>query len=240
MIPNVYPSLDFDLGHTADMLRDTVRDFATDKIAPLAAEIDKTNLFPRHLWPQMGALGLHGITVEEEFGGSGMGYLEHVVAMEEVSRASGAVGLVLWGAFQSLHQSDPPQWDAGAKAPLSAEADFRRACRRAGDERKRSGIGCRLHAIARGTARRSLHPQRHQDVDHQRSLRRNAGDLCQDRSQCRPARHHRLLDRKGLQGIQRRAETRQAGHARLRYGRTCLRQLRSAGRKCSGSRSAAA
>jgi isovaleryl-CoA dehydrogenase len=101
MIPNAYPSLDFDLGHTADMLRDTVRNFANDKIAPLAAEIDKTNLFPRHLWPQMGVLGLHGITVEEEFGGSGMGYLEHVVAMEEVSRASGAVGLS-YGAHSNL------------------------------------------------------------------------------------------------------------------------------------------
>ncbi len=101
MIPNAYPSLDFDLGDTAEMLRDTVRSFAADKIAPLAAEIDKTNVFPRHLWPQMGALGLHGITVEEEFGGSGLGYLEHVVAMEEVSRASASIGLS-YGAHSNL------------------------------------------------------------------------------------------------------------------------------------------
>jgi isovaleryl-CoA dehydrogenase len=101
MIPNAHPPLDFGLGHTAEMLRDTVRSFAEDKIAPLAAEIDKTNLFPRHLWPQMGALGLHGITVEEEYGGSGFGYLEHVVAMEEVSRASAAVGLS-YGAHSNL------------------------------------------------------------------------------------------------------------------------------------------
>ena len=101
MIPNAYRSLDHALGDTADMLRDTVRTFAADKIAPIASEIDRKNEFPRHLWPEMGALGLHGITVEEEFGGSGLGYLEHVVAMEEVSRASAAVGLS-YGAHSNL------------------------------------------------------------------------------------------------------------------------------------------
>ncbi len=101
MIRNSYPTLDFDLGDTADMLRDTVRTFAADKIAPIADEIDRTNKFPRQLWPQMGALGLLGITVEEEFGGAGLGYLEHVVAMEEVSRGSASVGLS-YGAHSNL------------------------------------------------------------------------------------------------------------------------------------------
>ncbi|MGD9868017.1 MAG: acyl-CoA dehydrogenase family protein, partial [Hyphomicrobiales bacterium] len=101
MIPNDYPALDFDLGETADMLRDQVRSFAADAIAPRAEEIDRTNTFPRDLWPAMGALGLHGITVEEEFGGSGLGYLEHCVAMEEVSRASASVGLS-YGAHSNL------------------------------------------------------------------------------------------------------------------------------------------
>src|SRR5690606_21625802 len=87
-ISNQYPTLDFDLGETADQLRDTVRAFTADEIAPIAEEIDRTDRFPRELWPRMGALGLHGITVEEEYGGSGLGYLEHVVAMEEVSRGS--------------------------------------------------------------------------------------------------------------------------------------------------------
>ena len=82
-------------------LRQTVRAFATDEIAPLAAEIDKNDRFPRELWPKMGELGLHGITVEEEYGGSGLGYLEHCVAMEEVSRASGSVGLS-YGAHSNL------------------------------------------------------------------------------------------------------------------------------------------
>ena len=101
MIPNAYPTLDFDLGDTADMLRDSVRSFVGDKIAPLAAEIDQTNVFPRHLWPQMGELGLLGITVEEEFGGTGLGYLDHCVAMEEISRGSAAIGLS-YGAHSNL------------------------------------------------------------------------------------------------------------------------------------------
>ncbi|MGD0143490.1 MAG: isovaleryl-CoA dehydrogenase [Rhizomicrobium sp.] len=101
MIPNEYPTLDFDLGDTADMLRDSVRSFVGDKIAPMAAEIDRTNVFPRHLWPQMGELGLLGITVEEEFGGTGLGYLDHCVAMEEISRGSAAIGLS-YGAHSNL------------------------------------------------------------------------------------------------------------------------------------------
>jgi len=94
-------SLDFDLGSEIDMLRATVRDFAQDRVAPLAAEIDRTDRFPIELWPEMGALGLHGITVEEEYGGAGMGYLAHCVAMEEVSRASASVGLS-YGAHSNL------------------------------------------------------------------------------------------------------------------------------------------
>jgi isovaleryl-CoA dehydrogenase len=101
MLSNQIPSLDFDLGETADLLRDTVMSFAADQIAPRAAEIDRTNEFPRDLWPRLGDLGLHGITVEEELGGAGMGYLEHCVAMEEVSRASASVGLS-YGAHSNL------------------------------------------------------------------------------------------------------------------------------------------
>src|ERR1700747_2014920 len=101
MLTNQYPALDFDLGADIDQLRNSVRDFAADEIAPLAAEIDRNDTFPRQLWPKMGALGLHGITVEEEFGGTGMGYLAHCVAMEEVSRASASVGLS-YGAHSNL------------------------------------------------------------------------------------------------------------------------------------------
>jgi isovaleryl-CoA dehydrogenase len=101
MIPNQYPTLNFDLGETADMLRDSVHSFSDDHIAPRAEEIDSSNEFPLDLWPKMGELGLHGITVDEEFGGSGLGYLEHCVAMEEVSRASASVGLS-YGAHSNL------------------------------------------------------------------------------------------------------------------------------------------
>ncbi len=101
MIPNDIPSLNFNLGETVDMLRDTVRSFTADEIAPRAEEIDRTNQFPRDLWPRIGALGLHGITVEEDYGGAGMGYLEHCVAMEEISRGSASVGLS-YGAHSNL------------------------------------------------------------------------------------------------------------------------------------------
>jgi isovaleryl-CoA dehydrogenase len=100
-IPNTYPTLDFGLGDTADQLRDAIRAFTSDEITPIAAEIDRTNEFPRHLWPKLGALGLHGITVEEEYGGAGLGYLEHCIAMEEVSRGSASVGLS-YGAHSNL------------------------------------------------------------------------------------------------------------------------------------------
>ncbi|HZC15434.1 MAG TPA: isovaleryl-CoA dehydrogenase [Caulobacteraceae bacterium] len=109
MIPNAGPSLDFDLGETADAIREATARFAADRIAPIAAEIDRGNDFPRHLWPQMGELGLHGITVEEEFGGAGLGYLEHVVAMEEVSRASASVGLS-YGAHSNLCVNQIRRW----------------------------------------------------------------------------------------------------------------------------------
>ena len=100
-LPNRLPGLDFGLGETADMLRETVAAFAAAELAPRAAAIDRENAFPPELWPRMGALGLLGITVEEALGGAGMGYLEHVVAMEEISRASAAVGLS-YGAHSNL------------------------------------------------------------------------------------------------------------------------------------------
>ncbi|MCR5880723.1 isovaleryl-CoA dehydrogenase [Phenylobacterium sp. J367] len=109
MIPNHGPSLEFGLGETADAIRETTARFAADRIAPIAAEIDETNTFPRTLWPEMGELGLHGITVEEQWGGLGLGYLEHVVAMEEVSRASASIGLS-YGAHSNLCVNQLRRW----------------------------------------------------------------------------------------------------------------------------------
>ena len=109
MIPNTYPTLNFDLGETADMIRETVANFAQNEIAPRAAEIDQTDTFPRDLMPKMGELGLLGITVEEEWGGTGLGYLEHCVAMEEISRASASIGLS-YGAHSNLCVNQLRRW----------------------------------------------------------------------------------------------------------------------------------
>ncbi|WP_404338432.1 isovaleryl-CoA dehydrogenase [Sphingomonas sp. MMS12-HWE2-04] len=103
------PDFDFALGDNADMIRDTTRRFAKEQIEPLAARIDAEDWFPRELWPAMGELGLHGITVEEEFGGLGLGYLEHVIAQEEVARASASIGLS-YGAHSNLCVNQIRRW----------------------------------------------------------------------------------------------------------------------------------
>ena len=107
-------NFDFALGETADMIRESTARFAADKIAPLAVEIDAKDWFPRDLWPQMGALGLHGITVEEQWGGLGLGYLDHVVAQEEVARASASIGLS-YGAHSNLCVNQIRRWGSDAQ-----------------------------------------------------------------------------------------------------------------------------
>ena len=113
-MPDSMPALDFALGGTVDAIRETTARFAAGRVAPLASAIDVSNEFPRALWPEMGALGLHGITVEEEFGGLGLGYLEHVVAMEEISRASASVGLS-YGAHSNLCVNQIRRWGTVAQ-----------------------------------------------------------------------------------------------------------------------------
>ncbi|MBX3564368.1 MAG: isovaleryl-CoA dehydrogenase [Sphingomonas sp.] len=102
-------TLDFGIGETAEMIRDTTQRFAKEQIEPLAAKIDEEDWFPRELWPAMGELGLHGITVDEEYGGLGLGYLEHVIACEEVSRASASIGLS-YGAHSNLCVNQIKRW----------------------------------------------------------------------------------------------------------------------------------
>lgn len=109
MLKNSSFMLDFDLGETADAIRETTARFASAEISPIAEAVDKTNSFPRQLWPKLGALGLHGVTVEEEWGGAGLGYLEHCVAMEEISRASASVGLS-YGAHSNLCINQIRRW----------------------------------------------------------------------------------------------------------------------------------
>ena len=101
--------MDFGLGEMADTIRDTTRRFALDHIEPIAARVDAEDSFPRELWPRMGELGLHGITVEEEHGGLGLGYLEHLIACEEISRSSASIGLS-YGAHSNLCVNQIRRW----------------------------------------------------------------------------------------------------------------------------------
>ena len=120
---HIVPPFDFQLGEAADMIREATSRFARDRIEPLAAEIDRDDRFPAELWPEMGALGLHGITVEEEWGGLGLGYLEHCVAVEEVSAARAPRSVsVLRRAFQPVRQPDPPLGHGRAEGEISAPA----------------------------------------------------------------------------------------------------------------------
>ena len=182
-----YREFNFGLGEEIDAVRDQVRRFAEERIAPRATEIDRSNVFPRDLWRELGELGLLGMTVPAEHGGAGLGYLAHIVAMEEISRASAAVGLELRRALQSLREPDRAECHRGAEAPLSAEASERRTRGLARHVRARRGLGCRVDAAAGAEARRPLRARRPQDVDHQRPGGRRAGGVCEDRA-ARPAR----------------------------------------------------
>jgi isovaleryl-CoA dehydrogenase len=151
--------------------------FSADRIAPLA-KIDADDWFPRELWPEMGALGLHGITVEEADGGLGLGYLEHVVAQEEVSARVGLYRPQLWCALQSVRQPDPPLGECRAKGEISAQADLRRACRQLAMSEAGAGsdvVSMKLKAEKRDGG---LSAERHEILDHQRGLCRHAGGLC--------------------------------------------------------------
>ena len=222
-------ALDFDLGAEIDLLRATVRDFADDKIAPLAAEIDRNDRFPIELWPKMGALGLHGITVEEEYGGAGMGYLAHCVAMEEVSRASASVGLS-YGAHSNLCVNQIRRNGNEAQKrkylPKLISGEHVGAL---GDERARGRLGCRLDADARRQKGRPLGAERHQVVDHQRPCTPTRWS-----STPRPAPDAgargitAFLIEKGDEGFPPGAEARQARHARLADLGAGLRGLRGA------------
>ena len=219
----------FALGEEIEALRDSVARFAAEQIAPRAADIDRENAFPMDLWPKMGELGLHGITVPETLGGAGMGYLAHCVAIEEISRASASVGLS-YGAHSNLCINQIAQErQRGAEGALPARADRRGDGRGAGDERARRGLGRGLDGPSRGAGRERrrcrLGARRQQDVDHQRARRGHARRLRQDRPRRRCPRHHRLPGRARHGGVHDGAEARQARHARLEHLRAGVRGL---------------
>ena len=192
MIPNSPRPFDFDLGESAEMIRDSARSFAEKEIAPRAAQIDRDNLFPRDLWPRMGELGLHGITAPEEYGGLGLGYIEHCVAMEEVSRASGSVGLS-YGAHSNLCVNqivrNGNDEQKARYLPKLISGEHVGALAMSEPNAGSDVVSMTTRAEPQG---RPLRHQWLQDVDHQRSPRRDPRRLRKDRSSRRRARHHRL------------------------------------------------
>ena len=146
---------DFGLGEDIDLLRQSVHDFAQDRIAPRAAEIDAENLFPRDLWPELGAMGLLGITVEEEFGGSALGYLAHVVALEEISRTSASVGLS-YGAHSNLCVNQLRRWGSAEQKqkylPKLISGEYVGALAMSESEAGSDVMGMRTRAVRDGDA----------------------------------------------------------------------------------------
>jgi hypothetical protein len=195
---------------------------------------------PRRPVAQARRLGLLGMTADEEYGGTNMGYLAHIVAMEEISRASASVGLS-YGAHSNLcvnqirRNGSEAQKEKYLPKLISGEHVGALAMSRAG-RRLRRGVD----EAARRPQGRPLCAERQQDVDHQRRRRRHAGGLCQDQCRRRPARHDRLPGREGLQGLQQRPAPRQARHARLQHLPAVLRRLRSAGGERPGAAKATA
>ncbi len=240
MIPNAPRLLDFDLGESAAMIRDSARSFAEKEIAPRAAEIDRDNQFPRDLWPKMGELGLHGITAPEQYGGLGLGYLEHCVAMEEISRASGSVGLS-YGAHSNLcvnqivRNGDDAQKarylpklisgehiGALAMSEPNAGSDVVSMTTRAERKGDRYVINGAKMWITNGPLAQTLVVYAKTDPGGER------------------ARHHRLHRRAGHEGLFARDKARQARHARLRHVRACVRRLRNPSGERAGPSSARA
>ena len=219
------PALRFEHGETIDMLRASVREFARKEIAPRAAEIDRSNEFPQDLWKKLGALGLLGVTVEEEFGGTMMGYLAHIVAMEEISRASASVGLS-YGAHSNLcvnqirRNGSPAQKTRYLPRLVSGEQVGALAMSEPGAGS--DVVGMRLRAERRGD-KYVLNGNKMWITNGPEA------DVLVIYGKTERPGHHRLSRREGHAGVLHRAEARQARHARLQHLRAGVPRLRSAG-----------
>ena len=236
MVQNSFPGLDFGLGSDIDMLRDTVRAFAQNKIAPLRRRdrpLQQLSARAVAAARRARALGHHGR------GGVGRGRAR---LSRPLRRHGGNFARlrrgrpVLRRAFEPVRQPDPPQRQRRAAAPLSAEADFRRACRRAGDVGARLGLRRGVDAHPRRPQGRPLHSQRLENVDHQRAGRRHARGLCQDRPHRRRPRHHRLHRREDVSGFFDRAKSSTSSAcAAPTPARSCSRIARCRPTTCSAS-----
>ena len=194
--------MNFHLGETIDMLRETVRQFAADEIAPRAAAIDRDNLFPADLWRKLGDLGVLGVTVEEEYGGASLGYLAHVVAMEEISRASASVGLS-YGAHSNLCVNQIRRNGSEAQKrkylPKLVSGEHVGALAMSEPGSGSDVVSMRTRADA---PRRRVRAERQQDVDHQRAGRGHARRLRQDAIRRRArAASPRSWSRRGCAGF---------------------------------------
>ena len=226
-----YREFNFGLGEVIDAVRDQVRRFADERVAPRAAEIDRSNVFPRDLWPELGKLGLLGMTVSEQYGGAGLGYLAHTIAMEEISRASGAVGLS-YGAHSNLCVNQLALNGSEAQKqrhlPKLISGEHVGALAMSEPGAGSDVVSMQLKAVRRGD---------HYVLDGRKMWITNGpdADVLVVYAKTDPAAggsgHQRFHHRKILCRLQSGAEARQVGDARLEYLRTGVRGLRGARRK---------
>ncbi len=234
------PGLQFDLGEDVAMLRESLQQFTATEITPRAAQIDRSDQFPMDLWRKFGDLGVLGITVAEDYGGTDMGYLAHIVAMEEISRASASVGLS-YGAHSNLCVNQINRnGSARRRSKYLPKLVSRRAGRGAGDERAQRRLGRGVDEAARRLQGRSLGAQRQQDVDHQRARRRPDGHLRQERrrGRARAASRHSWSRRRSRASRSRRSSTSWACAAAT-PANWCSRTARCRPKTCSATWAAA-
>ncbi len=235
-----FPSLSFHHGETIDMLRSTVQQFAADEIAPRAESIDRTNTFPPDLWRKMGDLGLLGITVEDEYGGTAMGYLAHCVAMEEISRASASVGLS-YGAHSNLCVNQIRRNGSDAQKrkylPKLVSGEHVGALAMSEPGSGSDVVSMRLRADRKGDR---------YVLNGTKMWITNGPDAdtlvvyAKTDPQAGPQGHHGVPDREGHEGLLDRAEARQARHARLQHVRARVRRIAKCRRRTSSARKGAA